>query len=210
MDWKRWHEDYDRPGSRLARRLLAVQEQLRTALDERPPGPIRVVSLCAGQGRDLLGVLPAHPRRPDVSALLVELDPDNSAAAAASAARAGLDRVEVVTGDAAMTDHYLRMAPADLVLACGLFGNMTDGQIERTVDACRSLCATGGTVVWTRHRDAPDRVPLICDWFETRGFERRSLTDPAEGFAVGTHRYAGQPHPLVPGRRMFAFDLDRS
>jgi hypothetical protein len=74
-DWYTWHRDYDEPGTALARRLVAVQDQIRTALDAAPPGPLHAISLCAGQGRDLIGVLAHHPRRHDVTARLVELDP---------------------------------------------------------------------------------------------------------------------------------------
>ena len=84
-DWYTWHHDYDEPGTALARRLAAVQDQIRTALDAAPPGPLHAVSLCAGQGRDLIGALAGHPRRDDVSARLVELDPRNAAAARAAA-----------------------------------------------------------------------------------------------------------------------------
>src|SRR3989442_973015 len=31
-------------------------------VDQAPPGPLRAVSICAGQGRDLIGVLREHPR----------------------------------------------------------------------------------------------------------------------------------------------------
>ena len=79
VDWERWHDAYE-PGGRLEGRLACVQERIRELLDERPPGPIHVVSMCAGQGRDLLPVLSTHPRRDDVSARLVELDPRNVAA----------------------------------------------------------------------------------------------------------------------------------
>ncbi|MEQ1787321.1 MAG: SAM-dependent methyltransferase, partial [Acidimicrobiales bacterium] len=68
-DWVAWHAPYDDPGSNLARRLRWVQRRIRLALDDALPGPIRVLSLCAGQGRDLLEVLPDHPRRGDVRAL---------------------------------------------------------------------------------------------------------------------------------------------
>jgi hypothetical protein len=74
VDWHGWHDDYDRPGSSLARRLDAVQARVSVALDSAPPGPLRAISLCAGQGRDLLEVLAGQPRRDDVRALLVELD----------------------------------------------------------------------------------------------------------------------------------------
>ncbi len=205
MDWHGWHADYDRPGSALARRLRAVQAQVRAALDDSPPGPLRVLSLCAGQGRDLLGVLADHPRREDVRARLVELDPRNAAAAGAAARAAGLAGVEVVTADASVTDHYADLAPADLVLVCGVFGNITDEDVERTVDHCAELCRTGGTVVWTRHRGAPDLVPSICRWFEDRGFDRVWLSDPDAGFGAGAHRFLGEPRPLTAGARMFTF-----
>ena len=61
-EWVQWHEEYA-PGQPLALRLGLVQDLIRSALDERPPGPIRVISMCAGDGRDLLGVLAGHPRR---------------------------------------------------------------------------------------------------------------------------------------------------
>src|SRR4029077_10115612 len=48
MDWHAWHDDYDKPGTPLARRLAAVQDQIRVALDAAPPGPLHAISLCAG------------------------------------------------------------------------------------------------------------------------------------------------------------------
>ncbi|MEU8381171.1 class I SAM-dependent methyltransferase [Streptosporangium sp. NPDC048865] len=205
MDWRAWHDEYDLPDSPLARRLEVVQERIRLALDDCAPGPLRVVSLCSGQGRDLLEVLAGHPRRDDVRARLVELDARNTAFARETARTAGLERVETVTADASLTDHYRGMVPADIVLACGLFGNIVDEDIERTVDTFPQLCGTGGTVIWTRHRDAPDRIPMICDRFEERGFERRWVSEPDVGFGVGVHRFTGRPEPLVPGARMFTF-----
>lgn len=208
MDWHRWHGDYDVPGSFLARRLEVVQAQLRLALDAAPPGPLTVVSLCAGEGRDLLEVLPEHPRRDDVRARLVELDPRCTAVAAEAIRVAGLADVEVVEGDAALTDQYQGLVPADVVLACGVFGNIVDADTERTVETCRQLTKSGGTVIWTRHRGAPDRVPAICGWFEERGFERVFVSDPEAGFGVGVHRFGGVPEPLVLGRSMFTFVRD--
>jgi Putative methyltransferase len=204
--WAAWHGDYDVPGSGLAQRLDAVQAQLAAALDQAPPGPLRAVSMCAGQGRDLIGVLGEHPRGAGVTARLVELDPDLAAAARGRAAAAGLRQVEVVTADAAEPAVYAGLVPADLVLVCGVFGNITDEDIRRTIGCCPQLCATGGTVIWTRGRWEPDLVPRICGWFEERGFERRWVAEPPLG--VGAHRFTGPPQPLAAGRRMFTFLTD--
>lgn len=208
MDWHEWHTAYDTPGSWLEQRLKLVRERVRLALDEAPPGPLTVISLCAGQGRDLIGVLAEHPRRSDVRARLVELDEQNAGTAVRAAAAAGLTQVEVVVGDASLTDHYARVAPADLVLLCGVLGNLTDADVERAIDHCTMLCRPGGTLVWTRSRRievAADLVPQVCAWLEERGFERLWVSDPALGFGVGAHRYTGEPRPLPPGERMFTF-----
>ncbi|MFI9748438.1 class I SAM-dependent methyltransferase [Streptomyces collinus] len=205
MDWSAWHGGYDTADSWMARRLRTVRQQIRRALDDAPPGPLKVISLCAGDGRDLLHVLAGHPRRHDVRARLVELDPRNAEAASDAARAAHLDGVEVVTGDASLVDRYQDLAPAQLVLVCGVFGNITDSGIERTIGACAQLCETGGTVVWTRHRGEPDRVPLICRRFEREGFEPLWLSEPDAGYGVGAHRFAGPPRPLHPGLRMFEF-----
>ena len=42
---------------RYQRRLQAVQEHLVHCLDNAPSGAIRLVSMCAGDGRDVIGVL---------------------------------------------------------------------------------------------------------------------------------------------------------
>ncbi|WP_250213402.1 class I SAM-dependent methyltransferase family protein [Acrocarpospora catenulata] len=185
--------------------MRAVQEQIRLALETTPPGPVKVISVCAGQGRDLLPVLKDHPQRDDVEAHLVELDPRNASAARDAAAALGLRQVDVLTADASLTDHYQGLAPADIVLLCGIFGNITEDHIKRTVSFCPQLCATGGTVIWTRNRRQPDLVPSICAWFEDLGFERQWVSAPDLGYGVGVHRFTGEPQPLAPREQMFDF-----
>jgi len=205
MDWHEWHDAYDSPDSYLSRRLALIQERLRLALDTAPPGPLTAISLCAGQGHDLIGVLADHPRGPEVRARLVELDERNVDVATRAARAAGLPGVEVVAGDASLTDQYADLAPADLVLLCGVLGNITDPDVERLLDHCAQLCRTGGTVVWTRNRKEPDLVPQICAWLEERGFERLWVSDPALTASVGAHRFTGEQRQLAPGITMFEF-----
>ena len=207
--WYDWHDGYNDPGTGLARRLVLVQERIRAALDEAPPGPLRVISVCAGQGTDLIGAIVGHSRRGDVTARLVELDPRNAEVARRLAAEVDLPGIEVVTGDASLARQYAGMAPADLVIACGVFGNLADADIKATIGYCTQLCATGGTVVWTRGRWEPDLSPQVCAWFEECGFERAWLSDTSDDpqflHRVGAHRFTGTPAPLEEDAVMFTF-----
>jgi hypothetical protein len=206
MDWHQWHERYADPSSELSQRLEIVRDQVRAALDACPPGLVRVISACAGQGDDLLGVLRDHPRRNDVAARLIELDERNAGVARAAAAAAGLGAVQVIVADAGPTNHYRGMAPADIVLLCGVFGNISDEDIERTVSIyCAQLCKPGGKVIWTRHRRDPDMVPKICQWFEASDFAGVWLSEHGLDFGVGVHRYTGKPRELELGGNMFTF-----
>ncbi len=74
-DWQECHTGEDQLGSPLARRLATVQQSIAHTLAATPTGPIRVMSMCAGEGHDLLGVLEHHALRADVVGRLVELDP---------------------------------------------------------------------------------------------------------------------------------------
>lgn len=206
-DWLAWHGPYDEDGSSLQQRLAVVQGHLRAILDQQPPGPIRTISLCAGQGRDLLGVLADHPRRHDVEARLVELDPRNVLFAREARAELGLLAVEVVEGDAATTSAYIGAVPADVVMVCGVFGNITDDDIQRTVSLLPSLCADRATVLWTRYPRDAELLPRIDGWFQQAGFERLALEVGAGGrhFGVGVHRLTGPPAPLEAGVRLFTF-----
>ncbi len=204
-DWRAWHDAYDQPESSLAQRLAVVRQRIGLALDEAPAGPLRAISMCAGQGRDLIPVLAAHPRGRDVAARLVELDPVNAQAAREAASAAGLTGVDVVTGDASIAGAYAGLVPADLVLACGVFGNITDADIRFTIECCRQLCTPGGVVIWTRGRRIPDKLPAVSAWFGERGFDLIWTSGPEVPYGVGVHRFAGAPQPFQPSRRMFTF-----
>lgn len=205
-DWLAWHDPYDDPSSSLSRRLEVVQHHLAAALDRCAEGPISILSMCAGQGRDLFGVLERHRRGPDVFAWLVELDARNVAIAANRAAELHSSRIEVVKGDAGVTDAFAGIVPATVVLACGVFGNISDRDIETTVAALPTLCSAGATVIWTRHRKGPDLTPRIRRWFADAGFEEEAFEALAgTSVGVGVHRLVGEPAPFQPGLRLFSF-----
>jgi hypothetical protein len=202
-DWVGWHGAYDDRDSSLARRLRVVQGQLEAALDRQAPGEIRLIGLCAGQGRDVLPVVATHPRGPDVRARLVELDPHNTRLAADAAA--GLDAIEIVTGDASLTESYAGAVPAHVVLACGVFGNIADDDVASTIEHLPELCAEGATVIWTRGATTSDLRTTMRRWFAGRGFEELFFEGEPEGYGVGVHRLIAEPKPFDPDRKLFTF-----
>jgi hypothetical protein len=206
-DWVEWHQAYADPASGLSARLRSVQRHLSLAIGEAPAGPVRLVSLCAGQGHDVIGVLPGHPLRHQVTAVLVEADPRNAALARGRAAAAGLDQVRVLQADASRPGTFADALPADVLLLSGIFGNVSDTDIERITAAAPALCAPGATVIWTRHRRPPDLTPRIRAWFTDAGFDEVAFEplDTAALAAVGVGRLRRAASTALPAGPLFTF-----
>ena len=84
-----------------------------------------------------------HPRGRDVTGRLVELDPD----LAGIARLASAPGLEVMQGDAGTTAAFAGSVPVDVLPLCGIFGNVEDNEVERTLRAVPSLLAHSGTVL---------------------------------------------------------------
>jgi hypothetical protein len=211
-DWVAWHAGYDNPSSPLSARLRRISWHLSRAINQAPAGPVRVVSLCAGQGHDVMTVLPEHPRRDDVRAVLVEANPRNADLARSAAEQAGLPQVEVRAADAAMVASYADALPADVLLLVGVFGNVSAPDIQRIVEATPALCRVGATVIWTRHRRPPDLTPQVRAWFADSGFDEITFDPLATGVltGVGVHRLRHPPSATLPSQPLFTFRRART
>lgn len=236
-DWNAWHHDYTEAGSPLARRLEIIRPEIRrvfAAADARSAGgrsePLTVLSACAGDGRDILEILAERHRRGEhrpeprssgaagavpqpppvtIEVTLIETDPRNLERAALFCRHEGLTGVRLRDCDAGLAGSYLGAVPADLVLMCGVFGNLADPDVRRLVEFLPRLCGVGATLIWTRTRRPPDLTPTLRNWLAAAGFTELSFTAPPNvQFAVGVHRFDAQPLPL-PGtladQRLFSF-----
>ncbi|HVB05153.1 MAG TPA: class I SAM-dependent methyltransferase family protein [Acidimicrobiales bacterium] len=204
--WARWHEAYEDPTSERSRRLATVQRQLRAALDGAPEGEVRLLSMCAGEGRDVIEVLADHPRAGDVRALLVERSSELAARAVAAAAHHGLGGVQVLAGDASLTDAYAAVVPAHVLLVCGVFGSISQAEIEATVAELGHLATTGAVAIWTKQSSPPDLREWVRSVFVAAGLEELAYaTEEGATFGVGSNRWSGSPLAFRPGRKMFDF-----
>jgi len=202
--WQRWHDAYADPTSSLSRRLRVVQDQVARWLDETAPRPVRVLSLCAGDGRDVLEVLATRTDVDRVTATLVELDSDLCARARGTAR--GMEGIEVLTADAGDLGAYADRPAADLVLLCGVLGNISDADVEHTIAALPSLCVPGARVIWTRTRRAPDLTPLVRAWFSDNGFREVDFLPVSQSAAsVGVADLVVPPRSRHEDGRLFTF-----
>ena len=191
-DYEDWHQRYDDPRSGLSWRLERVRYHIGGALDGSP-GPTRVLSVCSGDGRDVLGVLANRNDADRVSAVLMELHPGLAQQARDAATAAGLSQVEVRTVDAGSSDAYEGAAPADVVLLVGIFGNIADTDVWRLIDFAPRLCSPRATLIWSRGRHFTRDLPGVTsgdlnDEVQAR-FAEAGFTD----IAYETHATSGLP-----------------
>ncbi len=132
-DWIDWHRSYNDPESQLSRRLDVVKRRLDEALGALRMATPRILSLCAGDGRDVIPVLAARPPAEKGLALLVEKDPVLAQRATQEAVAAGLKTIHVRCGDAADPALYRDWLPVNILLLCGIFGNVTEEDITTTI-----------------------------------------------------------------------------
>lgn len=207
-DWIAWHAAYDDPESALSKRLDVVVGIIATALDAAPKGDIRIVSLCAGDARDLARAAKAHPRAGDLVGCVVEFDQTLAARAELSLSTI-CPRIDVRCADAGASSSFADALPADLVLLAGIFGNVSDADIQHTIDQIPAMCRAGATVVWTRHRRPPDLTPMIRSWFAEVGCKPGRFESPgSDKFAVGSETYTGETADDPVSPRLFEFRDD--
>jgi len=209
MDWVRWHENYEASPS-LKERLLVVREHLSRCFDLQPPGVFQVLSICAGDARDLIGLLATHSRKMDVKAYLVEDNAELAENGQRIIVEAGFEeQLQFVVADATISSTYLGLAPVDVVLMAGVLGNLRSEEVARLIDSLGSLCKRGGYVVWTRHRrlhDGLNQIALIRKLFSESDFEEILIEDTSDnGFTIGSHRYKGTGQVLRGGIKLFEF-----
>jgi len=203
-DWHTWHEAYDDPDSSLTKRLAVVRRRIAEALAPSAVG--QVLSLCAGDGRDVLPILASVPRDRQPETVLVELDPTLAAAARETAAASGV-AVSVINDDAGWAPNWQASTPVDLLLLCGIFGNVSDDDIRTTVRSVPSLLQPDGTVIWTRgHLTGHDVRPHIREWFRDAGLDEIAFDSEPVGYGVGVNRRPATTSGDEPiPERLFSF-----
>ena len=116
--------------------------------------------------------------------------------------------MHVREGDAGLVATFADVLPVDLLLLCGIFGNISTDDIRATVNAVPSMLAAGGAVVWTRGWFGDEDVrPAIRRWFVEAGLREVAYDGDPERYGVGVAQADGGGGPdLRPAAvRLFRF-----
>jgi ribosomal protein S18 acetylase RimI-like enzyme len=159
-DWVQWHNLYETPEHVVAQRLLIVQRLIRDFLASRSGDEIRIVSICSGQGRDILGA-PVYASVTEASPVTISIPPRPAACAC-------LVDVEV---------YEDRTAGLAFVIAPDRRGS---GLGRRALHAIAAQLAADGIREVFGGAEANNAASIRC--LEGAGFSRRSDEPDAEGF----------------------------
>lgn len=207
-DWYEWHDLYNTE-PKLQQRLEIVREYIAYSLNASPDGAIQIVSVCAGDGRDLLGTLKNHPRAKDVSARLVEINSNLVERGRATIESLGLAKqIEIINGDATLATNYVGAVPADIVIVCGVFGNLAqEAELNRLLDNLSFLSKPGAFVIWTRgHSNGIPFSDNVRKILSASGFEEVNFKLTVTGdMGVGLHRYLGENLATPKEQKLFVF-----
>ena len=91
----------------------------------------------------------------------------------------------------------------------GIFGNISDDDVRRTITTAPQLCRPGATLLWSRATSPDDANSLVRQLLPAAGFVeldyRECDSGEEERAALGSARYDGPPQPLITGRQVFTF-----
>lgn len=214
MDWVQFLNGYDL-WPPLQSRLVLVREHLANALMHFPHKPIRITSLCAGDGRDIIGALEGHPRRNDVSATLVELNAELVSRGRQMASSLNMSHcICFLNADATLADTYAHTLSADVLLIAGVLGNVRERHEAMLIGNLTRLCRAGAILIWTRGSISEQNVRAvqrILAHLDKVSFAEITLSETTpEGFVVGSHLFNDQPQSLNEVTRLFEFtDYDQ-
>src|SRR5262249_33753032 len=122
--------------------LLAVRAQIAAAAAKAPGTSVHLVSLCAGDGRDVIGTFAAADARQDMHATLIEAHPALVTRGQAAVEQLGLTRrITFRCADATHSSTYVDLRPAQILVLSGIFGNLTARDVQRLIAVLPSLCA---------------------------------------------------------------------
>jgi 2-polyprenyl-3-methyl-5-hydroxy-6-metoxy-1,4-benzoquinol methylase len=199
--WYDWHiEKHSDPNSYTSQRMtdigLVIEEYLKDTVHRS-----NIVSVCAGQGLDLIPILRQYPNSAD--AYLIDIEQQNIDHI--NKISTGLEGIHTYAADATVSNTYInnKIPRANLLLVCGVFAHLTSEDQSIFIQNMRSLLKPGGYVIWTR---IDEYLNDIHEKFENNGYKKIDLShiNLSTG-SVGMSRLKESIKTLHPDKQIFNF-----
>ena len=198
---KSWHYNYEDETSTPYKRTLIVKKLISDYLINK--NNITILSICAGQGRDVLTSL-----NEDTHAYLIDIDKDCIEYAQSYINKNDLHNVFVIEADASLISTYIdnNIPKADLILICGVFGHLSLKDINLTIKSLKQLIKPEGSVIWTKHKFDNDITKEIRNAFDLTGYKEETFISPKEEiFSVGMHKLINDTTKPIYDLKMFDY-----
>jgi hypothetical protein len=196
-----WHDNYEDKTSTPYKRTLIVKKLIVDYLINK--NNITILSICAGQGRDVLTSLNA-----DTYAYLIDIDKKCIDYAQSYVNNNNIHNVSIIKADASLISTYVdnNIPKADLILICGVFGHLSLEDISITAQSLKQLIKTGGSVIWTRHKFDNDITKEVREAFELAGYKEETFISPKEEpFSIGMHKLIENAIEPIYDLKMFDY-----
>lgn len=196
-----WHDNYEDKKSSPYKRTLMVKKLIVDYLINK--NNITILSICAGQGRDILTSL-----NEDTSAYLIDVDKECVDYAQSYVNKNDLNNVFVIEADASLISTYIdnNVPKADLILICGVFGHLSLEDINLTAQSLKQLIKPDGSVIWSRNKFDKDITEEVRDSFKLAGYEEEAFISPEkELFSIGMHKLIEDTIEPIYDLKMFDY-----
>lgn len=126
-------------------------------------------------------------------------------------------QIEFVGGDATDPDVYRAVAPADIMLMCGMLGLIEHAELPNIVKTMQAPCRSGGSIVWTGcldWREGSEQINTLRTLrararfrvarYNTTSWRLPFFNAAKPRFAVVTRQFNGPAAELPDTGRLFA------
>lgn len=149
--WTEWHENaYNNTNSLAYQRTEIVKNLINKYLYEINKNVV-IVSIGAGQGRDILSVLKERKDNNRIFTYLIDTDMECLDYAKNYAEKNNIINVNVVNIDGSLTENYKDIPKADLIIFCGMMNQKNTEEVKSLANNMKFLCNEDAQIIWSRH-----------------------------------------------------------
>ena len=172
MTWNDWHmQEYNNVASTPYQRNQIVQEYIKDFISDKEE--LVIVSMGAGQGRDILPLLHNNITH---TVYLIDTEQKCLNYAEEYSLFNKIDNVHLINEDAFVLKTYNDIPKADLIIFCGMLNNVNEDDVNKFAKYTTLLLKDGGEIIWSRRTYDNDYNKELRAIFTNNGYVELNYT----------------------------------